>query len=240
MKIEVDFKKKYVFSALAVIILVLGVIGVSAVWSDKPVFHDSENIKVNVGGEDYSLQEAIDDGLIGSSGFERIDGGNVLLGYWCGDHHGKGSEYVFSKNPCPLGTWTWEHESSFSLAEAGVSYSILPAVRGVILTINQREHIDWPLIGTKYIFTGGSDLGVDGSGCSAEPAEECIDELPFNQEVRVYDKHNNDIYISVNIPDSNNPEAEGNINIRSDDGSAGAGGFSFKVEYLPYYYVFNN
>lgn len=53
---------------LVVLFLVFCVFTLSfafAQWSSKPVFHDAESIKVTLGGEDYSLQEAIDDGLFG-------------------------------------------------------------------------------------------------------------------------------------------------------------------------------
>jgi hypothetical protein len=63
MKIEVNISKKY-FSVLLGVVIVLGIsAGVIAVWDDaKTLWHTGDDVKVNVGGVDYSLQEAIDQG----------------------------------------------------------------------------------------------------------------------------------------------------------------------------------
>jgi hypothetical protein len=39
-----------------------------AVWSSPPVSHDAIGVKVTISGTDYSLQEAIDDGLLSGGG----------------------------------------------------------------------------------------------------------------------------------------------------------------------------
>lgn len=66
MKIEVNIEKKYFFSIVAVFILVLAAIGVYAVWDNsKTLWHSSNDVKVTINGQDYSLQEAITNGKLG-------------------------------------------------------------------------------------------------------------------------------------------------------------------------------
>ena len=66
MKIEVDISKKYSFGVIIVLSIIVGSIGVYAVWdANKKVYHNAGDVKVSIGGTDYNLQEAIDGGLIG-------------------------------------------------------------------------------------------------------------------------------------------------------------------------------
>jgi len=65
MKIEVNIEKKYAFLIVGLIIVLIGVIGVYASWDNsKTVFHSANDVKVNINGQDYSLQEAINLGKI--------------------------------------------------------------------------------------------------------------------------------------------------------------------------------
>jgi len=60
-----EFKKgDLVWASLVVVLLCVGF--VVATWdSSKVMFHDSADVKVTIGGVDYSLQNASDLGLIG-------------------------------------------------------------------------------------------------------------------------------------------------------------------------------
>ncbi len=65
MRIEVDIKKSYFISILVVVLLLGAIGGAYAVWdANKNVYHNSDDVKVNVNGQDYSLQEVVNGGLI--------------------------------------------------------------------------------------------------------------------------------------------------------------------------------
>jgi len=70
MKLEVNINKKYAFLIFGAIILLVISVGVSATWdTSKKIFHSADDVKVTIPEEgDYSLQDAITGGLIGSSG----------------------------------------------------------------------------------------------------------------------------------------------------------------------------
>ena len=77
MKIEVNITKKYFFSILSALLILAGVFGVYAAWSNPNTgWHDSNEVKVTLRLNDelveYSLQEAINRGLIGGTS-EPID-----------------------------------------------------------------------------------------------------------------------------------------------------------------------
>ena len=73
MKIEVNISKRYFFSILGLMLIVGAVIVVSAVWDNsKKMFHSSEDVKITIGGINYSLQEAIDSGLVGGGGHTQV------------------------------------------------------------------------------------------------------------------------------------------------------------------------
>lgn len=66
MKIEVDITKRYFLILLSIIVILIGVIGVFAVWdSSKNVWHSGNDVKITISGVDYSLQEAINLGKFG-------------------------------------------------------------------------------------------------------------------------------------------------------------------------------
>jgi len=71
-KIHLNFTNRSTYTFLSIIILVLGAVAIQGVWvpAAHPVSHDADNLKVSIGSPavDYSLQEAIDDGLIGGGG----------------------------------------------------------------------------------------------------------------------------------------------------------------------------
>jgi hypothetical protein len=70
MKIEVDLKKNYFFSLLAVLIVLSGALIVYAYNSspgDASKFgHSANELEVNIGGVNYTLQQAISSGLLGN------------------------------------------------------------------------------------------------------------------------------------------------------------------------------
>ncbi len=66
MKVEVNIGKRYVFLLLGVILVLAGIIFGYATWSNPSVSHDASSVKIRIGGTDYSLQEAVDSGMIGS------------------------------------------------------------------------------------------------------------------------------------------------------------------------------
>lgn len=80
MKIEVNITKKYFFILLAIVFILAGIIAVYAVWDTaKTVYHPGTDVKVNIGGVDYSLQEAINQGRIGSGGVNKIIAGSGIV-----------------------------------------------------------------------------------------------------------------------------------------------------------------
>ena len=67
-RVSFEFKKgDLVWIGLVVGLLCVG-FGVAA-WVDKPMFHDSEDVRVTIDGSDYSLQNASDLGLLGGGDF---------------------------------------------------------------------------------------------------------------------------------------------------------------------------
>jgi len=80
MKIEANIQKKYVFFFAGILILLLSVIGVYASWNEtKALWHSGDDVKIQISGQNYSLQEAITAGLIGAgSGAGGV--GQIYLG----------------------------------------------------------------------------------------------------------------------------------------------------------------
>jgi len=73
VSVKIDFKKRdFVWIGLVVVLLCVG-FGVAAWDNSKVMFHDSADVKITIGGEDYSLQNASDLGLIG---------GGMKFGAW--------------------------------------------------------------------------------------------------------------------------------------------------------------
>jgi hypothetical protein len=75
MKIEVNLQKKYLFFVIGALLILAGVVfGYAAAGSDgrwdssSTVYHDANDVKVTIDGEDYSLQGAVDNSLIGGGG----------------------------------------------------------------------------------------------------------------------------------------------------------------------------
>jgi len=66
-----------VWVGLIVVLLGVGIVAAAAVaWdSGKTMFHSTDNVRINIEGTDYSLQEAIDNNLIGG---EVVDGSFTL------------------------------------------------------------------------------------------------------------------------------------------------------------------
>ena len=74
VRVGVDLKRRdFVWIGLIVVLLCVGF--VVAQWdSAKAMFHDSEDVKITIGGVDYSLQNASDLGLLGGGGIILREG----------------------------------------------------------------------------------------------------------------------------------------------------------------------
>ena len=79
MKIGVNVEKRYLIILLLGIGLIVSVGYVLAVWNNPSVWHSASETKVSIGGIDYSLQEAVDSGLIG--GKVGIYRGATIISY---------------------------------------------------------------------------------------------------------------------------------------------------------------
>lgn len=116
MKIEINIEKKYVFLIVSLIIVLIGVIGVYASWDNsKLAFHSADDVKVTIKGQDYSLQEAINQGLIYSRNLTDSRGaGYAIAVSW---DELRGFQSGVSANGCnSLSSWTWIMPSYFNSA----------------------------------------------------------------------------------------------------------------------------
>ena len=74
VKININIQKKDLWLISAIFVFLVGVGLVIGAWdTGKTMFHNSEDVKVTIDSLDYSLQEALDDGLIG---------GGMSFGSW--------------------------------------------------------------------------------------------------------------------------------------------------------------
>ncbi|GAI67439.1 unnamed protein product, partial [marine sediment metagenome] len=66
-RFDITYTNRAIYGTILIILMLIGFgVYVSATWdTSKNVYHDSADIKVNIDGTDYDLQEAITDGLIG-------------------------------------------------------------------------------------------------------------------------------------------------------------------------------
>ncbi len=78
-KIQINFTNRLTYTILSVIILVLASVAVSSAWltPSPPVYHDAVAVKVTIEGNEYSLEEAIEDGLIGGAGLWDQSGSDI-------------------------------------------------------------------------------------------------------------------------------------------------------------------
>lgn len=74
--VNIHLSNKFMWFLVGVFTFTLLSAGVYAVWSAPGQYHASEEVRVNISGEFYSLQEAIDLGLWGGAG-GSIDLSNV-------------------------------------------------------------------------------------------------------------------------------------------------------------------
>jgi len=116
MKIEVNIEKKYAFLIVGLIIVLIGVIGVYASWDNsKTVFHSANDVKVNINGQDYSLQEAINQGLVYSRNLTGAKGAGYAVSVSWDEL--RGFQSGVSANGCnSLSSWTWIMVSYFNSA----------------------------------------------------------------------------------------------------------------------------
>ena len=77
MKLEVNIKKKYFFTILASVLILVAIIGTVAYGTNNPsVFgHSAGEVEIDIGGDTYTLQEAITQNLFGGAG-----GGGMSFG----------------------------------------------------------------------------------------------------------------------------------------------------------------
>ena len=77
MQININIKKRYlvIFGLiLGILIAIISGIFAYANWdSSKKVYHSADDVKVNISGVEYSLQEAINSGLIGNHSVKVSD-----------------------------------------------------------------------------------------------------------------------------------------------------------------------
>jgi len=143
---NINIKKKDLFLISAIFVFLLGIGFVMAVWNPaaNPQSHDSDNIKVTVAGTDYSLQEAVDSGLLGGGG----SGGGGLA---------KDQKYLTVQTTSPGGgsceDWTDVPGLSIDLNTNGgdvlIMFSGLASISG-LSTIRIRMVVD----GTEVVHTG--------------------------------------------------------------------------------------
>jgi hypothetical protein len=68
--VTINIRKKDLLAFISVIFFIIGMSYVIAVWNPAahPMSHNSDDVKVTIAGNNYSLQEAIDAGLLGGAG----------------------------------------------------------------------------------------------------------------------------------------------------------------------------
>jgi len=65
--IKINVSNKVAYTLIVILAVLTLTLGVYAVWSPTPSWHSGNEVKVNVGGTDYSLQEAITTGKIATT-----------------------------------------------------------------------------------------------------------------------------------------------------------------------------
>jgi len=73
MGLNIYLSNKVFYTLIAIVAIAVMGVGVSAVWNSPSVYHDANNVKVTIGGNDYSLQEAINDNRLGGSSTRLYD-----------------------------------------------------------------------------------------------------------------------------------------------------------------------
>jgi len=97
LQINLGNKTFYTIIAIVIILAVSGI--VYATWdASKKMFHSANDVKVTISGADYSLQEAINDGLIGGSSLSNIacinNSGSLLNGTLGYADDGGGNDFL--------------------------------------------------------------------------------------------------------------------------------------------------
>ena len=74
LKVNIQKKDLWLLSAIVVFMVGVGfVVATATEWKvSKAMFHNSEDVKVTIDDLNYSLQEALDEGLIGGGGIEEV------------------------------------------------------------------------------------------------------------------------------------------------------------------------
>ena len=79
-KIHLNFTNRSGYTFLSIIILVLGAVAIQGAWvqADHTVFHDAQDVKVRIDGEDYALSEVLVDEASHDALFPDATGGGGL------------------------------------------------------------------------------------------------------------------------------------------------------------------
>lgn len=83
INIKISNKTFYLLVGIFAVLLTTGVVFAATSWTDKSQSHDASNIKVTIEGTDYSLQEAISEGLIGGGTTQSLSCTQRVMGATC-------------------------------------------------------------------------------------------------------------------------------------------------------------
>ncbi|MEI6731652.1 MAG: hypothetical protein WCK90_03140, partial [archaeon] len=112
MEIRVNITKTRFFLIVLSVFIVASAFFVLATVSNwdatKKTWHSSSDVKVTVGGQDYSLQDAISNNLIGGSNYNYVKNVTFInLGFSCNGCSSQDAENCANGHPitsCPVGT----------------------------------------------------------------------------------------------------------------------------------------
>jgi hypothetical protein len=137
-------KKDLIWIGLVVLVLGFGVVAAAAVAWDtgKTMFHSADDVKVSIGSEDYSLQQAIDNNLIGDSGSGVHFGAWVDMGAGSVSRTAATDGFVIAYTPSaaggvydingytPAGTLRVKHKSAAVYGEDPTQHFTMPVRKG--------------------------------------------------------------------------------------------------------------
>jgi len=165
MKLEVNIKKKYFFTILASVLILVAIIGTVAYGTNNPsVFgHSAGEVEVTIGGNNYTLQEAITQNLIGGGG-----GGSIATRF-CTDvqsdsaSSSKIAECVSAAANGGAGDGAWRAISCRRDRTDGLQNA---ATSGVFIeyTSAKRWRVQWPSASEFCIDGSTLIIKVGGSG----------------------------------------------------------------------------
>lgn len=180
LKIDLG-KKDFIWIGLVIVLIATGF--AVATWdSSKAMFHNSEDVKVTIDAIDYSLQEALDGGLIGGSAGGMILGEWVSMGTSTATHTAATDGFAVAwgnGGHCGGGILGYTDSDSASLVEMQRSGSgYIDTARGGSITMPVKAGDDWKIgttgcmaINAIYwipIVSGGSTAGFIPESYSGE------------------------------------------------------------------------